>query len=154
MSALSDPTFSNYDQHQAQRYAESRLSYSAPLYNTIIDYHVKSGGRRNLLVDVGCGAGNATHDLSTWFDHAVGLDASVEMINKTLQFDGRTKGGQHLNYAVSTAERMSHGITEVLPNVKDLGGVDLLTAAMAVSILKTALMGYVDEIEHWKGPLV
>jgi SAM-dependent methyltransferase len=113
------------------------------LYNTIIDYHVKSGGRRNVLVDVGCGPGNATRDLATWFDHAVGLDPSVEMINRALQLGGRTKSGQHLKYAVSTAENISHGITDVLPNVKDLGRVDLLTAAMAVSILKTALTGYV-----------
>lgn len=134
MSSLSDPTFSTYDQHQAQRYAESRLSYSARLYNTIIDYHIKSHGQAITVVDVGCGPGNATRDLATWFDHAVGLDPSEEMINKAIQLGGRTKSGQQLRYVVSAADEISHGITDVLPIAKELGGVDLLTAAMAVSI--------------------
>ncbi|KAJ5219129.1 uncharacterized protein N7498_001228 [Penicillium cinerascens] len=134
MSSLSDPTFSTYDQHKAQRYAESRLSYSARLYNTIIDYHIKSHGQTITLVDVGCGPGNATRDLARRFDHAVGLDPSVEMINRAIQLGGRTKSDRQLRYVVSTADEISHGITEALPVVKDFGGVDLLTAAMAVSV--------------------
>lgn len=133
MPSLSDPTFSNYNQQQAQRYAESRLSYPERLYNTIMDYHIKSQGQTNILVDVGCGPGNATRDMATWFDHAVGLDPSVEMINTAIKLGGCTKSKQELKYAVSTASQLSHGIEEVLPTVKELGGVDLLVAAMAVS---------------------
>ncbi|KAJ5309685.1 CoA-transferase family III [Penicillium atrosanguineum] len=131
MSPLSDPTFSNYDQQQAQQYAESRLSYPERLYNTIIDYHIKSRGQSNILVDVGCGPGNATRDMATWFDHAVGLDPSVEMINTAMKYGSYTKSGQELRYAVYTADQLSHGVQEVLPIVKELGGVDLLAAAMA-----------------------
>ncbi|KAJ5808015.1 hypothetical protein N7474_009284 [Penicillium riverlandense] len=128
---LSDPTFSNYSHNQAQQYANSRLSYSAQLYNTILNYHTETHGQVNVLADIGCGPGNATRDLAMLFDHAIGLDPSVEMINTALLSDGLTRAGRPLAYAVSTSDNIVHGITEALPAAKENGGVDLLTAAMA-----------------------
>ena len=132
MSPLTDPTFSNYSHNQAQEYANARLSYSAQLYNTILNFHTKTHGQMHVLADIGCGPGNATRDLATFFNHAVGLDPSTEMIDIALRSDGLTRSARPLAYAVSTADNIVHGITEALPASKEYGGVDLLTAAMAV----------------------
>lgn len=133
MSPPSDPTFRNYDPEQAQKYAESRLSYPAPLYDAIINFHTQSKGRSHVLADIGCGPGNATRDLALHFDHVIGLDPSVEMIKIARESGGLTKSGLPLKFAVSTAEDLVENSTSALPAIKENGGVDLLTAAMAVS---------------------
>jgi SAM-dependent methyltransferase len=133
MSPQSDPTFRKYDCQQAQKYAESRLSYPVQLYSTIIDFHTQSSGGKHFIADVGCGPGNATRDLAIHFDHAIGLDPSVEMIKIAGQLGGRTKSEIPLKFVVSTAEDLFDNSTSALPAIKENGGVDLLTAAMAVS---------------------
>ena len=128
-----DPTFRKYDRQQAEKYAESRLSYPDQLYSTIIDFHTQSNGQKHIVADVGCGPGNATRDLAIHFDHAIGLDPSVEMIKVAGRSGGCTKSGELLKFVVSTAEDLFDNSTSALPIIKENGGVDLLTAAMAVS---------------------
>ena len=129
---LSDPTFSNYTKDQAKTYAEHRPSYAKPLYDVIIGHHVQTGGQLNVVADVGCGPGNATRDLALSFDYAIGVDPGVEMINTARQLGGYTAAHQKISYAVSGAETFDASIRETLPVVEENGGVDLVTAAMAV----------------------
>ncbi|UJR12206.1 hypothetical protein I4U23_016383 [Adineta vaga] len=67
-----DPTFRLYTAVQAQTYAAKRGSYSKELYDIVLNYHSRTGGQFNQLVDVGCGPGNITRDLSVFFDCASG----------------------------------------------------------------------------------
>ncbi|KAJ5802391.1 S-adenosyl-L-methionine-dependent methyltransferase [Penicillium pulvis] len=131
MSTLSDPTFTNYTNDQAQKYAQLRGTYADPLLNTIIDRHVKTGGKFEVLADVGCGPGNATKPLARSFDYVVGLDPGVEMINTARGLGGKTAIGQSIIYAVSGAESIASSIREHLPSVEENKGVDMVTAAMA-----------------------
>lgn len=130
-SKPSDPTFRSYTPDQARRYAESRPSYPPKLYDTILRHHAATGGRFDVLVDVGCGPGTATRDLAASFARAVGLDAGEEMIATARRLGGMTAKGEPVRFFVSEAERIAdaEGVEK--------GSVDLLTSAMAVRFILT-----------------
>ncbi|CAF0855710.1 unnamed protein product [Adineta steineri] len=120
-----DPTFRSYNAVQAQTYAVERRSYPNELYDTVLKYHTNTGGKLNQLLDVGCGPGNATRDLSIAFDHAVGADPSAEMIAAARSRGGKTRSGDDIKFEISLAEECS--------KINEIGAetVDLLTVAMA-----------------------
>ena len=126
-TTLRDPTFRAYNPDQATTYAAVRGSYPSILYNIILSHHFSAEGSADLLLDVGCGPGNATRDLSPMFEHAIGIDPGSEMIAAAKGMGGRTKGGGVVRFEVSSSEEISRveGLEE--------GSVDLLIAAMAVS---------------------
>jgi trans-aconitate 3-methyltransferase len=123
---VSDPTFRSYTAEQAKTYASRRLSYPHAFYDAILSRHSATGGQFNLLLDVGCGPGNATRDVAPSFDRAVGVDAGPAMIGAARELGGRTRSGCEIRFEVSPAEELSH--VEGL----ELASVDLLIAAMAV----------------------
>jgi trans-aconitate methyltransferase len=122
-----DPTFRSYSAVQAQTYAVERGSYPNELYDIVLKYHTSTGGKLDQLLDVGCGPGNATRDLSAAFEHAIGIDPGAEMIAAAQSRGGKTWSGNDIKFEISPAEECSK-INGVGP-----GTVDLLTAAMAVS---------------------
>jgi len=124
--AAKDPTFRAYSAEEAKLYASARLSYSQNLYKKILNHHAATGGKFNLLLDVGCGPGNATRDLSRSFERTIGADPGEQMIEAAKALGGKTKSGADVEFVVSAAEEISQ-IEGLEP-----GSVDLLTAAMAV----------------------
>ncbi|EJS43945.1 tmt1p [Saccharomyces arboricola H-6] len=74
MSAFSASDFNS------KRYSASRPSYPSEFYTIIDEYH---DGKRELLVDVGCGPGTATLQMAKElkpFDQIIGSDLSATMI--------------------------------------------------------------------------
>jgi hypothetical protein len=130
MAAITDPTFRSYSAEEAKLYAASRLSYSQNTYNKVLDHHTATGGKFDLLLDVGCGPGNATRDLALSFDRTIGADPGAQMIEAANALGGKTKSGKAIEFVVAPAEEISQ--------IKHLGpsSVDLLTAAMAVSCVE------------------
>ena len=124
----SDPTFRSYTSSQAADYANSRLSYSAALYDTILSYHSSTSGKFGTLLDVGCGPGNATRDLASSFYHAIGIDPGEELIRAAREKGGKTLNGGEIKFYVSGAEEL-----EKVEALKE-GSVDLLISAMAVGL--------------------
>ncbi len=122
-----DPTFRSYSAEQAKEYATQRLSYEPAIYNTILTHHSNTDGRFGILLDVGCGPGNATRDIALSFHQAIGVDPGAAMIDAARQLGGKTKAGNEIRYEISPAEEISS-----IERLKE-GSVDLLTAAMAVS---------------------
>ncbi|KAF7928502.1 uncharacterized protein EAE98_005558 [Botrytis deweyae] len=122
----SDPTFRNYTSQQAAKYAAHRLSYPSKLYETVIDHHGKTGGQFNLVLDLGCGPGNATRDIAGYFEEAIGCDAGEAMIGAARELGGKTKSGKEIVWVVGSGEEFT-GLEEVRE-----GTVDLITVAMAV----------------------
>ena len=125
-STHSDPTFRSYSAEQAKVYASQRLSYEPAIYDVVLDYHNTTGGQFGLVLDCGCGPGNATRDIALSFDQAIGVDAGSAMIDTAKEIGGLTKSGSAIRFEVSPAEEFSH--------IKDLepGSVDMITSAMAV----------------------
>lgn len=125
-TAHSDPTFRSYTAEEAKRYASERLAYSQALYDVVLNHHTFTGGKLDLLLDCGCGPGNATRDLALAFDQAIGVDPGAAMIAAAKELGGQTKSGNDVRYDVAAAEELS-SIAGLQPE-----SVDLLTAAMAV----------------------
>lgn len=119
-----DPTFAKYTPEQARKYGKERTSYSTGLYDCILSHHTDTGGNFDLLLDVGCGPGNATRDLAPQFKHAIGLDPGGSMISAA----NALGTGGNIRFEVGPAE-LCDQVAGLVPQ-----SVDLITAAMAVSI--------------------
>lgn len=126
-----DPTFRNYNSQQASSYAAHRTSYTPSLYSEILKYHsgTNSNAEFDVLLDVGCGPGTATRDLAMYFNHAIGIDPSPEMIARAKSAGGQTKTGNEIGYELLQAENLASS------KILKPASVDILTAGMAVSII-------------------
>jgi len=120
-----EKTFSSYNQEQGKAYALARRNYSPKVYETIIDHHTSTGGKLDLLLDVGCGPGLAARSLAPHFTHVVGLDPSDGMLATARSLGGTTSGSEPIRYEVSSAEELGANLA---PPIAD-GSVDLITAA-------------------------
>lgn len=122
----SDPTFRSYKGNQASEYNKGRPAYAQELYRDILKYH-DNAGLRGIVVDVGCGPGRATREIGRFFDQAIGIDPSENMIETARRVGGTTQANKPIKYHVSAAEKIAS-----LDDVP-LGDIDLITAATAVS---------------------
>jgi len=122
-----EKTFSTYNQEQGKAYIEARRNYSPNVYQTIIDHHKSTGGKFDVLLDVGCGPGLATRSLAPHFTHAIGLDPSDGMLATARSLGGATSGSEPIRYEVSTAEELGVNLSAPIAD----GSVDLITAANA-----------------------
>ncbi|KAI9667614.1 MAG: hypothetical protein M1821_000430 [Bathelium mastoideum] len=118
-----DPVFRSFTAEQAQTYALGRPSYVPELFQFIFDHHASHGGVFHKLLDVGCGPGKATRDMSSRFDEVIGADPGEQMIEQARKLGGSTKTGKPIQFVVSSAEALDKiaGLEEE--------SVDLLTAA-------------------------
>ena len=139
-TAPKDSTFRSYSAEQAKLYATHRLAYAAAIYDIVLGHHSSTGGQFGVVLDVGCGPGNATRDVALSFEQAIGVDPGAAMIETARELGGKTKSGQAIRYELSPAEELS--------NVEGLeaDSVDLLTVATAVSLLDCVCNGRKDEI--------
>ncbi|KAK1853445.1 methyltransferase domain-containing protein [Colletotrichum chrysophilum] len=123
-----EKTFRSYTSTQGMVYARGRPGYRPDLYKLIIDYHVSTGGALDLLLDVGCGAGTATREISPYFAQAVGIDPSSGMIAAATSADGvALPANERIRFGASGAEQLGSNLS---PPIAD-GSVDLITAATA-----------------------
>ncbi|KAK6337298.1 hypothetical protein TWF730_002704 [Orbilia blumenaviensis] len=118
-------TFRSYTRAQGDTYAIGRPAYSPKLFKVIIDHHTSTGGHLDTVVDVGCGAGQATLGLAPYFTNAIGIDQSKGMIS-TARASAASKS-LNVRFEVSAAETLG---SDLEPPIAD-GSVDLLTAATA-----------------------
>jgi trans-aconitate 3-methyltransferase len=121
-----DSTFRNYSSEQAAKYANVRLGYSPTLIDYILRHHSTSGGQTKLLLDVGCGPGNATRSLSPHFSGVIGADPGEAMLQVATELAGTTSTGVPIEWQTSAAEDI-----DKIPGLQP-GSVDMITAATAV----------------------
>lgn len=120
-----DTTFRNYSSQQAAKYAATRSGYSPTLIEYIVKHHCATGGQTGVVLDVGCGPGNATRDISSHFSRVVGADPGEGMIEVATELAGTTSTGAPIEWRVSSAEDI-----DKIPDLKH-GSVDMITAATA-----------------------
>lgn len=130
-----DPTFRKYDLSSAKKYLQHRGGYADKLIEVVIAQHTSSGGGLDVVLDVGCGPGNATRSLAPFFQHAVGADPGHSMIEAAKTVPSSTKLGAPITFEVSAAENLSglDALKKLSPAGESnaLETVDLITAATA-----------------------
>ncbi|CAF1083097.1 unnamed protein product [Didymodactylos carnosus] len=101
-------------------YRDYRPTYSAQLYDHIIQYYFNTSNPSQekvpLALDIGCGSGQATVDLSRYCDKVIGIDGSQNQLANPMQKD-------NIDYQCRNAE----DLTFLSPN-----SVDLITVATAL----------------------
>ncbi|KAK7747379.1 hypothetical protein SLS53_001633 [Cytospora paraplurivora] len=98
------------------------MRYSQALYDDIISHHTSTGGKRETVLDVGCGPGIATFALAQFFDNAIGLDPSEGMISTARSLLATEQPKPNVRFELSTAE-------DIDPTIIPDSSVDLITAA-------------------------
>ncbi|KAL2816470.1 S-adenosyl-L-methionine-dependent methyltransferase [Aspergillus granulosus] len=122
-------TFRSYTAEQGKTYVQNRLDYHPNLYNTVLTHHTSTGGKLDLILDIGCGPGLAIANLAPHFAHAIGLDPSEGMIETAHSRTDlpTTAAGNPIRFEVSTAEDLGNNLT---PPIADRS-VDLIVVATA-----------------------
>lgn len=114
MSTFSNPSFG------AANYAKFRPTYPSRLYEHIIGYHViHNKSAPKVVVDFGCGTGQATKALGNHGQKVLGLDPSNTMIEQALKEDH----AENIDFAVCNENSLETKLGK--------GSVDLLTAGEA-----------------------
>ncbi|TVY90447.1 Trans-aconitate 3-methyltransferase [Lachnellula willkommii] len=133
---VTDPTFRSYSSEQAKAYASHRKTYDPAVYKTISDFHAANGGQFGLVVDCGCGPGNATRDLALMFEHALGTDAGAAMIDAAREKGGKTKSGADISFEVVPAESFSQagGLEPESVDVLTVASMDFLYLFSSITI--------------------
>lgn len=139
---VTDPTFRSYSSEQAKAYASHRTTYDPAVYKTIFDFHAANGGQFGLVVDCGCGPGNATRDLALMFEHAVGTDAGAAMIDAAREKGGKTKSGADISFEVVPAETFSQagGLEPESVDVLTVASMDFLYLFQALRYLPYTIL--------------
>lgn len=102
-----EATFRNYDATAATKYARYRGGWSeAFILDHIISPHTSSGGKLDVVLDVGCGPGNSTRCLAPHFRHVLGVDPSPAMV-EAARGHPRADAGEAIRYEVGKAEELS-----------------------------------------------
>ena len=125
--ATKEKTFSAYNEDRGKAYASIRRNYHPSVYQAILDHHNKIGAQFDTLVDVGCGPGTATRNLSPYFNQAIGLDPSEGMIKTARSLGGSTATSESIQFHVSTAEDIGSNLESPIKE----NSVDLIIAANA-----------------------
>ena len=102
----------------AASYAAFRPTYPPSLYNTLLAYH---RGPKRLCLDLGCGTGIVTREMSKRFERVIGSDPSRGMIKQARE---QTAGKEFENV------EFREGSAESSPFVGD-GEVDCVVAGQA-----------------------
>jgi SAM-dependent methyltransferase len=103
----------------AASYAAFRPSYPASLYNAVLGFH---RGAKKQALDLGCGTGIVTRELSKHFDKTIGTDPSPGMIQKARE---GSPASQYpgLEFREGSAEAGSHFLED--------GSLDMVVAGQS-----------------------
>ncbi|KAF8577836.1 S-adenosyl-L-methionine-dependent methyltransferase [Ramaria rubella] len=116
MATFSKKTFN------AVTYSAIRPTYPRALYDFVYHYHERTPGARwDRAVDLGCGTGQATTEL-TAFQEVIGVDPSESMVRKAEDLVVNSPLSNKVSYVQHAAEDL---------DFLESGSVDLIVAAQA-----------------------
>lgn len=106
---------------QSGAYRDFRPVYPAALYEAIKGYaSIKNGAKQELVVDVGCGSGQATVPLSQLYERVIAFDASAEQVREAPALP-------NVAYKIGAGEEI-----DSIVGGDDHAHVDLITVAQAL----------------------
>jgi len=85
----------------ASSYAAFRPSYPASLYQRLLAFH---RGPRRVCLDLGCGTGIVTREMSKHFDRVVGTDPSANMAKQARESVAQKPDFSHVEFIQASAE--------------------------------------------------
>jgi len=100
----------------ASNYATFRPSYPQTVFSTVLAYH---RGPKSLALDLGCGHGLISRELSSSFTHVIGTDPSAAMVAQA-----QSTSSKYPNV------EFKEGNAEDLSDIKD-GSLDMVVAGQA-----------------------
>lgn len=109
-------TYSQQD-FDTNHYDSARPSYPDQFYDTVVDFHKKTGNPTNLAIDVGCGTGFVAFKLTKYFDQVIGTDISKAMVDQC----NLANSDKKVRFLVAPGEKSPAEVAEA--------SVDLITAA-------------------------
>ncbi|CAC5397006.1 unnamed protein product [Mytilus coruscus] len=119
----------------AKYYAQFRPDYPDTVVQTIVEYCKLSYNNFNTALDVGCGTGQSTHSLKTYFKNVIGVDVSGKQIEQAkLKY-------HDINFRVGPAEDLSF---------LESGSVNLITTAQAMHWMNHEI--FYKEVDRVLGP--
>lgn len=101
----------------SSRYAAFRPQYTKALFEAV----ASRCSARQVLIDIGCGTGQAVQGLSPYFETVIGVDPSPTQIESAVQLP-------NAQYFVGGAEQFSTVVKAAIPNV----AADCVTCTQAV----------------------
>ncbi|XP_038646197.1 putative methyltransferase DDB_G0268948 [Scyliorhinus canicula] len=111
------------EKDHAAMYQKYRLPSANEVHKVIFNYLKKKKGKPfTLAVDIGCGSGQSTRGLASYFDKVVGIDVSEAQIEEAKKVDGP----DNVSYRLGLAENLEF----------EDGSVDLVTSGTAVHWFK------------------
>ncbi|CAF1342621.1 unnamed protein product [Rotaria sordida] len=128
---MSDQLFTGED--HAAKYRLYRPSYPKVLYEHIVDYYFNgkiSNEKIPLALDVACGSGQATIDLSLFCERVIGIDVSADQIAHAIPKN-------NIEYHCHTGEDLSF---------LQSNSIDLITIAVALHWLD--LKVFIEEVKR------
>lgn len=120
-----EKTFRDYTDKQGATYAQHRPGYHPRLWEILLNYHESSGGQFDLVLDVGCGPGQAVGTAAAHFTRAIGIDPSEGMLTMARSIGGTSANSDPIRFENSSAELLG---TDLSPPVES-SSVDLIVAA-------------------------
>ncbi|GCB63604.1 putative methyltransferase DDB_G0268948 isoform X1 [Scyliorhinus torazame] len=106
------------EQDHAVLYQKYRLPSPSQIRNLVLSYLKRKKGKPfTLAVDIGCGPGQSTRGLASYFEQVVGIDVSGAQIEEAMKVDGP----ENVSYRRGLAEELEF----------EDGSVDLVTAGAA-----------------------
>lgn len=106
----------------AQSYTKFRPVYPKEVLTTIIDFYEKELNCYENALDIGCGSGQSTVELTKHFKNVIGMDVSEAQISQA------PKSIPNLKFLVGEAENLSF----------EAGSIDLITVAQAMHWMDTS----------------
>ena len=95
------------NKEQAAKYATHRPSLNSEVTECVMNFYQShqtetSSSKPSLMVDVGCGSGQATNAFHSYFDKIIGIDISVEQLNQAK----KQNTYENIQYLEGRAENM------------------------------------------------
>ena len=119
---MAEKTLQFYESEEiTQYYSKYRPTFPPQLWKRIFDFQKKHSVGYDLALDLACGSGQSTFELSNHFHHTIGVDISKTQIACALEKTAVNRKGDNVEFVVAPASKLP---------VED-ESVDLLTCSVA-----------------------
>ena len=86
-----------WEKYATDYHRSKKTSYQEYLYSYELDFILNNCHERDFLLDIGCGTGILTQELSNHFNRVIGCDLSEKMLEEALRYYRKELSGKLIN---------------------------------------------------------